>query len=63
MQQLSTATVKRSAPPGSRFAPHNGDVRTIDRRFLRRLQTVDKVSSHDKKLLLGTIDAFLAKIS
>lgn len=35
----------------------------IDRRFLRRLQKIDKLSAHDKKLLLGTIDAFLAKVS
>lgn len=44
-------------------AADNGDAHTIDRRFLRRLQRVDKLSPHDKKLLLGTIDAFLAKIS
>jgi len=36
---------------------------TIDRRFLRRLHKVDKLSSRDKKLLLGTIDAFLSKVS
>lgn len=36
---------------------------TIDRRFLRRLQKVDKLSTRDKKLLLGTIDAFLSKVS
>jgi transcriptional regulator with XRE-family HTH domain len=35
----------------------------IDRRFLRRLKKVDKLSAHDKKLLLGTIDAFLSKVS
>lgn len=35
----------------------------IDRRFLRRLQKVGRLSAHDKKLLLGTIDAFLAKVS
>src|SRR5512145_880565 len=31
----------------------NGDEHPIDRRFLRRLKQVDKLSSHDKKLLLG----------
>ncbi|MBP9825310.1 MAG: helix-turn-helix transcriptional regulator [Thermoanaerobaculia bacterium] len=36
---------------------------TTDRRFLRRLQKIDRLSAHDKKLLLGTIDAFLAKVS
>ena len=35
---------------------------TVDRRFLRRIQKVDRLSSHDKKILLGTIDAFLAKV-
>ncbi|MGH7857288.1 MAG: helix-turn-helix domain-containing protein [Candidatus Binatia bacterium] len=38
-------------------------VPTIDRRFLRRLQKIDRLSAHEKKLLLGTIDAFLAKVS
>jgi transcriptional regulator with XRE-family HTH domain len=35
----------------------------IDRRFLRRLKQVEKLSAHQKKLLLGTIDAFLSKVS
>lgn len=35
----------------------------IDRRFLRRLKQVEKLSPHQKKLLLGTIDAFLTKVS
>jgi transcriptional regulator with XRE-family HTH domain len=41
----------------------NNDEHPIDRRFLRRLKKVDKLSAHDKKLLLGTIDAFLSKVS
>lgn len=35
----------------------------LDRRFLRRLKQVEKLSAHQKKLLLGTIDAFLTKVS
>jgi transcriptional regulator with XRE-family HTH domain len=35
----------------------------IDRRFVRRLKQVDKLSPHQKKILLGTIDAFLSKVS
>lgn len=35
----------------------------LDRRFVRRLQKVHKLSAHEKKLLLGTIDAFLSKVS
>ncbi len=35
----------------------------LDRRFLRRLKHVEKLSAHQKKLLLGTIDAFLSKVS
>jgi transcriptional regulator with XRE-family HTH domain len=35
----------------------------IDRRFLRRLKRVDKLSAHQKRILLATIDAFLAKVS
>lgn len=35
----------------------------VDRRFLRRLKHVDKLSPHQKRILLGTIDAFLAKVS
>jgi len=41
----------------------NGDGHTLDRRFLRRLQKIDRLSAHDKKILLGTIDAFLSKVS
>jgi len=41
----------------------NGDSQPLDRRFLRRLQKVDKLTAHQKKLLLGTIDAFLSKAS
>jgi len=36
---------------------------TTDRRFASRLQKIEKLSKRDKELLLGTIDAFLAKIS
>jgi transcriptional regulator with XRE-family HTH domain len=46
-----------------RSARGNGDGQTLDRRFLRRLQKIDKLSAHEKKLLLGTIDAFLSKVS
>jgi transcriptional regulator with XRE-family HTH domain len=35
----------------------------LDRRFLRRLKQLDKLSPHQKKILLGTIDAFLSKVS
>ena len=35
----------------------------LDRRFLRRLKQVEKLSAHQKKILLGTIDAFIAKVS
>jgi transcriptional regulator with XRE-family HTH domain len=44
------------------FAP-DGDGHTLDRRFVRRLQRLDKLSAHQKKILLGTIDAFLSKVS
>jgi transcriptional regulator with XRE-family HTH domain len=40
-----------------------GDDHPLDRRFLRRLQKVDKLSTHDQKTLLRTIDAFLSKVS
>lgn len=43
-----------------RSARGSGEGRTLDRRFLRRLQKIDKLSAHQKKLLLGTIDAFLS---
>jgi transcriptional regulator with XRE-family HTH domain len=35
----------------------------VDRRFVRRLKHVDKLSAHQKRILLATIDAFLAKVS
>ena len=34
-----------------------------DRRFLRRLQRIERLSKRDKLALLRTIDAFLAKAS
>ena len=34
-----------------------------DRRFASRLQKIDKLSKRDKDLLLGTIDAFLSRVS
>lgn len=41
----------------------NGQGFLKDRRFLRRLQKIDKLSKRDKQSLLGTIDAFLSKVS
>ena len=35
----------------------------LDRRFLRRLKQIEKLSPHQQKILLGTIDAFIAKVS
>jgi transcriptional regulator with XRE-family HTH domain len=46
---------------GVRPSKENGQGHTLDRRFVRRLHKVDKLSAHKKKLLLGTIDAFLSK--
>jgi transcriptional regulator with XRE-family HTH domain len=40
-----------------------GDEQPLDRRFLRRLKKLDRLSPHQKKILLGTIDAFLSKVS
>ena len=41
----------------------SGEAPVSDRRFLRRLQRVGKLSKRDKDLLLGTMDAFLLKVS
>jgi transcriptional regulator with XRE-family HTH domain len=41
----------------------DGKAPAIDRRFLRRLQRIGKLTAHQKKILLGTIDAFLSKAS
>lgn len=41
----------------------NGDTQATDRRFVRRLQRIDRLTPHQKKILLGTIDAFLSKAS
>ena len=43
--------------------PRHDDGYGVDRRFLRRLRKIDRLSNHDKRLLLGTIDAFLSKVS
>jgi transcriptional regulator with XRE-family HTH domain len=40
-----------------------GDGHVKDRRFLRRIEQVDKLSKRDRQSLLGTIDAFLSKVS
>jgi transcriptional regulator with XRE-family HTH domain len=45
---------------GMKKTPTNG---SKDRRFLRRLEKVDRLSKRDKEALLGTIDAFLSKVS
>ena len=34
-----------------------------DRRFLRRLQRIEKLSKRDKQLLLGTLDKFLTGVA
>jgi transcriptional regulator with XRE-family HTH domain len=44
---------------GRKPSPHG----QVDRRFLRRLQKIDKLSKRDQQSLLGTIDAFLSKVS
>ena len=43
--------------------PSDGDAHPLDRRFVRRLQRIDRLSAHDKRLLLGTIDKFLRAVS
>ena len=43
--------------------PEGDNGHTSDRRFVRRLRKIDKLSPHQKKILLGTIDAFLSKVS
>ena len=44
-------------------AKASGDDQVLDRRFLRRLQKIGRLTPHQKKILLGTIDAFLSKVS
>lgn len=39
------------------------DLPVLDRRFLRRLRQVEKLSPHQQRIRLATIDAFLAKVS
>lgn len=39
----------------------NGHIK--DRRFMRRLERIDLLSKRDRQSLLGTIDAFLSKVS
>jgi hypothetical protein len=40
-----------------------GTSRAPDRRFLRRLERLHQLSRRDQQAILGTIDAFLAKVS
>lgn len=63
---LRFAEVLHTSPDeilGVRQTKENGTDHSLDRRFVRRLHKIGKLSPHDKKLLLGTIDAFLAKVS
>ena len=48
---------------GAHASPAAEEFPVIDRRFLRRLRHVDKLSRHQKRILLATIGAFLAKVS
>ncbi|MGC4081275.1 MAG: hypothetical protein QM736_03955 [Vicinamibacterales bacterium] len=40
-----------------------GTDRAPDRRFLRRLERLHQLSRRDQQAILGTIDAFLTKVS
>jgi len=46
---------------GIQTKPSNGSVK--NRRLLRRLKQIDKLSKRDQEALLRTVDAFLAKES
>lgn len=39
------------------------DARALDRRFLRRVERLHQLSKRDQQAILGTIDAFLSKVS
>ncbi|MGH9314364.1 MAG: helix-turn-helix domain-containing protein [Vicinamibacterales bacterium] len=45
------------------LTPTRGTRPTPDRRFLRRIERLHQLSRRDQQVLLGTIDAFLAKVS
>jgi transcriptional regulator with XRE-family HTH domain len=59
-QALQTTSDEILATQGTAAAE---DLPVVDRRFVRRLKHVDKLSAHQKRILLATIDAFLAKVS
>ena len=62
VQQLLKLCEALKVSPNEIFreAKHNKDDGFIkDRRFLRRLRKIDKLSKRQKENLLGTIDAFL----
>lgn len=46
---------------GLEKAKRNGHV--LDRRFLRRVERLHRLSRRDQQALIGAIDAFLAKVS
>ncbi|HEV8239888.1 MAG TPA: hypothetical protein VGS57_11020 [Thermoanaerobaculia bacterium] len=50
-----------SAPPFGRLAA--AIVESRERLVVGELLRVSRLSAHEKKLLLGTIDAFLSKVS
>ena len=55
------ATTDQILSPARTTGKGDHDVLT-DRRFLRRLQKVDKLPERDQQALLRTLDAFLGKI-
>ncbi len=48
---------------GLEKAKGNGNGHPPDRRFLRRIERLHQLSRRDQQAILGTIDAFLAKVS
>jgi transcriptional regulator with XRE-family HTH domain len=62
-QALQTSSDEILAAPKAPPTAAAEEFPVVDRRFLRRLKHVDKLSAHQKRILLATIDAFLAKVS
>ena len=65
VQQVARFAAALDASP-DRILGHDGAAKETglkDRRFLRRLQKIERLPKRDQQALLRTIDAFLSKVS
>ena len=63
MLAAMASALKTSADEILGLEPVKASARAIDRRFLRRIEKLHRLSRRDQQSILGTIDAYLSKVS